>query len=380
MRRQSGFTLIELVAVIVIVAILATIAIQKLAPVAETVKVEETKQEMDLLVAAIIGNADLHNNGTRNEFGYVGDVGALPPNLDALVTNPGYATWNGPYINNDFEQMTDDYKKDAWQTGYTYSGGVAITSTGSGNSINRRLATSADHFLRNNISGNLFDLDGTPPGNNYKDSVTVRVTIPNGAGSNIIKTSTVDAGGYFAFDSIPIGNHGLELIYMPNNDTLRRFVSVQPNSNLFGEYFLAADIWNSGGGSSSTSLEFVANSDSLTSGNCFKLIFWITNNTGGSITVSSLTLTWASPTAYFKDVIWDGITVRTGNPALGSGDAATFGSNQTINDGQTVRVQVEQFHQNSGGSRPPVDMTGAGFTVDFSDGSTINFTADLCVG
>jgi hypothetical protein len=297
------------------------------------------------------------------------------------MTNPGYATWNGPYINNELVQVPNDYKKDSWQSDYVYTGGVDIISIGSGSNINRRLAGSAVHLLQNTVSGNIFDLDGTPPGDIYMDSVTAQLTIPDGSGNMMVLNSAVDAGGYFSFNSVPIGNHDLELIYFPNNDTLRRFVSVRPNSDVYGEYFLATDDWTSGGGGPGpgTGLEFVFNSDTLTTANCFKLSFWIANNTGSPLTITSLTLSWSAPAAYYKTITWNGFDVRTGDPALGSGDLGTFTSGQTINDGESVKIVTEQFHSNPGGGGSPVDMTGITFTVDFSDGSSITFTADLCI-
>lgn len=375
---HKGFTLIELIAVIVILGILATIAATRLAPVAETMKIEETRREMDNLAVAIFGNPDLHNNGIRSDFGYVGDIGALPPNLDALKSNPGLATWNGPYVENDLEQTPDDFKKDAWQSDYIYSG-TAITSIGSGSSISRQLAASADHILYNSFSGAVYDLDGTPPGNNFRDSVTVQLTIPDGIGGMITRISSVDGGGYFNFDSIPIGNHDLKIGYSPSGDTLRRFVSVLANSAAYGEYYFGSDLWNTGGNAGGSGLEFVDDSDTLASGNCSKLIFWISNNTGNSITISSLTPNWNSPTAYYKTVKWGAAIVRSGTPALGSGETAFFGAAQTISDGEQIQIQVEQFHDDPGGGGSPVDMSGASFTVDFSDGSSVTFTADLCI-
>jgi hypothetical protein len=350
--------------------------------VAETIKIEETRQELDQLAMAITGNPELHNDGTRSDFGYIGDIGSLPPNLDALIANPGYTTWNGPYINNDLEQIPDDFKKDAWQSNYIYAGGVVISSVGSGSNISRQLAGSTGHLLRNSVSGSIFDLDGTPPGYLYRDSLTVKLTIPDGSGNLTAKTSSVDAGGYFCFDSIPIGNHDLQIIYEPDHDTLQRFISVRPKSDVYAEYYLMSDVWNTGGGGggSGTGIEWLVDSDSLTTANCFKLSFWIINNSGNPITVSSMTLTWPSPTAYYKTVIWGGTTVRMGNPALGSGDTALFSTPQIINHGESVKLDVESFHSNPGGGGSPVDMTGADITIEFSDGSIISFTADLCSG
>jgi prepilin-type N-terminal cleavage/methylation domain-containing protein len=375
-NNRSGFTLIEVILVIIVAGILIAIAARRLAPVVDTINVEDTMQEMDQLAIAMTGNPDLHNNGVRNDFGYIGDVGAMPPNLDALYTNPGYATWNGPYVGNKIVQAADDYKKDAWQTDYVYSGGSTITSSGSGSNIIRRLAASTDHLLLNSIAGNLFDLDGTPPGNAYKDSVVVRLTIPDGIGGITTKFGTVDIGGYFNFDSIPIGNHGMDIIYFPNDDTLRRFVSVLQNSAAYGEYFLASNVW-AASGSGSEMITKISGSDSLYA-DCQGFYFWVENNSGGPIDIGSATATWSSLTAYYRYVKWDGtIVVDENNPRLGSGDVATFSSIQTINDGESVRVDIDFFKTNpAGGSN--IDVNNVTFTVDFSDGSSMTVTTGNC--
>lgn len=245
LKSNSGFTLIEVVLVIVIMGILVATALNSVSNLSDTVKIEMTKNEMDILARAITGNPNLNNNGIRTDFGYVGDVGALPSSLSNLLTNPGgYATWKGPYFDNEFSQITDDYNKDAWGENYTYSSANAtLTSIGSGTNIIRRIAPSTSDLLYNKISGNIFDHDGTPPGADYDDSVTIRLTIPNGSGGTTIKSISPDHGGYFSYDSIPIGNHNLELIYESLNDTIRRFVSVTPNSEHYSKFNLRANYW-----------------------------------------------------------------------------------------------------------------------------------------
>lgn len=376
--NRSGLTLVEVVLVVVIAGILATIALRSAGIVSNTAKVEETKQELDNLAFAIVGNPELQNNGVRSDFGYVGDVGAMPPDLDALHSNPGsYSTWNGPYIENRFSQMTDDFKKDAWGELYQYSAGVTITSTG-GPGISRKLANSVTDLLQNQVRGVVYDLNGTPPGSTFKDSVSVRLTIPNGSGSLLTKTVGVDAGGYFSFDSIPIGNHDIEIVYQPADDTLKRFVSVLPNSSLYGEYYLATNVWyDTTGGGPAGGLTKVTGSDSLYN-NCYGFFFWIENNTGSQISVDSVTLTWSSPTAYYRYIKWDGTTVFNENsPHAGSGEKVGFTSTQTIGDGQSLRVDFDAFKANpTGGAN--VDMDNVTFTVEFSDGSTVNVTTGNC--
>ncbi len=371
-----GFTLIEVILVVIIAGILATVALRSVALVGDAARTEETKQELDRLAEAIVGRAELHSAGVRSDFGYVGDVGALPPNLDALVTNPGLATWNGPYISNRFEQSAADFKTDAWGTPYTFAG-IDITSTGSGQSIVRKLAGSADELLRNRIAGNVYDADGTPPGTNYRDSVEVRLTVPNGGGGMTTRSLLTDAGGYFAFDSIPIGKHELDVVYLPNVDTLHRFVSVNPGAEVYGEYFLTENLWSGSLGGGGTSIEFVENSDSLYTSHCNELRFRVVNTTAATITISSLTLSWSSPTAYFGEISWSGIVVFSGGP-VGSGTTTPFTAPQAIDPGKSVQVQINDFRAHAGGGGAQVDMTGATFTVEFSDGSVTTVYAGDC--
>ncbi len=370
---DSGFTLIELVLVVVIMGIFGSIAVQKLAPIADSFKIEETKAELDKLVLAIVGNPELQNNGVRSDFGYVGDIGSLPSNLDALVTNPGYSTWNGPYIQNSFEQLADDFKKDAWQTDYVYGGDNTIMSTGSGSNIERRLSLSADYLLYNQIAGNVYDIDGTPPDDTYNDSISVRLTIPDGAGSTITRSTVTNVGGYFSFDSIPIGNHNLNIIYIPESDTMKRFVSVSAGSNVYGEYYLVSDVWPGSTGG----LTKVAGSDSLYA-DCEGMYFWIENNTGSAIDINSATLTWSVPTAYYRYIIWDGTTVVDQNsPRIASGETANFSSTRTISDGESLRVDFDFFRvSESGGSGRDIDNVD--FAIEFSDGTTMSVSTGTC--
>jgi hypothetical protein len=126
-------------------------------------------------------------------------------------------------------------------------------------------------------------------------------------------------------------------------------------------------------------LGYLNDSDTLTTAGCNELIFWVINNNGSPLTITSLTLDWLAPEAYYETITWDEVVVRSGNPALGSGDVGSFSSGQTINGGESVSVVVGQFRANPSGGGPPVDMTGTAFMVDFSDGSSIAFTADLCI-
>ncbi|MFC1475026.1 type II secretion system protein [Candidatus Zixiibacteriota bacterium] len=381
LNNHKGFTLAEVIITVIIAGILGSLALRSVLVVSETAKIEQTKTELNQIVFAIVGNPELENNGVRSDFGYVGDVGTMPANLDALHSNPGgYATWKGPYIENRFSQITTDYNADAWGVGYSYSG-VSISSSGSGSTIVKQVANGTDDILINRVSGNIYDADGTPPGSVFKDSLSVNLTIPNGAGAYTTKTTSPDMGGYFSFDSIPIGNHDIDIIYSPSDDTLNRFASVIPNSNVYEEYYFGANLWysTSGGGGGGIGITLVPNSDSLrTNPNCNNVYYWIENTSGSDIVVTSMSLTWSSPTAYYAKIEWDGISVYNGGSSdKGSGDIAIFSTPQTFYNGTQIKISHLLFRANPGGGSP-ANMDNTDFIVTFSDGSSFNLTADLC--
>ena len=89
LSRHNGFSFIELLVVIVVIGILASVAMQSMTATVEDVRRLQTEREMEMLARAIVGNPSLTKNGARSDFGYVGDVGAFPPNLQALYQSPG---------------------------------------------------------------------------------------------------------------------------------------------------------------------------------------------------------------------------------------------------------------------------------------------------
>lgn len=245
-NSDSGYSLIEMVVVIIIIGILAAIVSKSLGKATEVSRTEETKKEMELLSYAIAGNPNLISNGRRTDFGYVGDIGALPADWDALVSNPGgYVTWNGPYIKDQFASGAGDteFKLDAWGQQYSSPASVSISSTGGGFSITRDIANSSDNLFANSVYAVITDLDNSPPGVTYGDSVRFLITIPDGSGSYLIKSGTPGSDGFCRIDSIPIGNHLFQTVYIPNNDTLTRRINVNPGQDLYLNLSHFADIW-----------------------------------------------------------------------------------------------------------------------------------------
>jgi prepilin-type N-terminal cleavage/methylation domain-containing protein len=240
-RHQSGFTLIEMVVVIVIMGILASVAVKQVVTSVDTAKYDQTEQELDQLAFAIRGNPSAYGQGTRTDFGYVGDIGAFPPNLDALVQNPGgYATWKGPYIDRGIGNT--DFKTDGWGTNYSLTD-TLLRSTGSGSNIDKVFADSHADLLSNSVTGYIRDANSEVPGSVFKDSVWVHLQHPNGTGSMVADSVHPNGDGYFSFSGIAVGSLTLKVVYVPNTDTITVPLTVYPGKDAKLMVVFPADLW-----------------------------------------------------------------------------------------------------------------------------------------
>jgi len=231
---------------IIIVGVLAGVAIDSLTNVDNVSRVEETRHELDQLAWAIAGNPELVSGGQRVDYGYVGDVGSLPGSLADLVTRPGgYGTWDGPYIRDDFYSSAggseSEYGYDAWGANYGFTG-TTVVSSGSGSNITRRVANSADDLLYNPVSLLVLNLNYMPPGPVYQDSIRATITFPRSGGATT-RSSLTAANGLVQFDSIPIGQHRVELEYIPTVDTFVCYLAINPGSHTYLEMQLNRSSW-----------------------------------------------------------------------------------------------------------------------------------------
>ncbi len=240
-QNQTGFTLIELVLIILIIGVISSVAVRNMSSSINTAQHEHTKKELDQLAYAIVGNPQVYLNGSRTDFGYVGDIGALPPNLSALYQNPGgYTTWDGPYMTNG--TANSDYLQDAWNVAYVLST-TSIRSIGSGTNIDKDFASSSASLLSNSLSGYVIDASGQAPGTVYKDSLNIQMKYPNGSGGYNTTSVIPDQSGNFSFTALPIGVHTLTVIYIPDTDTVSYTVSIVPESENKISILFPADLF-----------------------------------------------------------------------------------------------------------------------------------------
>lgn len=103
-KQQSGFTLMELLAVIVIIGVLAAILGGNIMGQGEGAKVKAAKVEMDQMSQAL----DLFKLE-------IGRYPSAQEGLESLIKNPGaIQNWSGPY-----SKKKD--MKDPWTNDYKYS-------------------------------------------------------------------------------------------------------------------------------------------------------------------------------------------------------------------------------------------------------------------
>lgn len=251
--NHGGFSLIEVIIMIVVLGIVAAVAVQSLPTSLENRRQLETEREMEMLAYAITGNPAIAHNGARSDFGYVGDIGAFPTNLQALYQNTsGYSTWQGPYLPPGFVQDSIGFKFDEWGQAYAYSGGLTITSTGSGSTITKKVADASADYLLNTFSGAVRDANDSVPGLTYMDSISVIMNVPDGAGGTTPKTADPDSSGTFTLNSLPVGNHPLRIIYMPTADTVLHYLTILPRHKSSRDYKFASAYFVSASGASDT--------------------------------------------------------------------------------------------------------------------------------
>ncbi len=217
-NESTGFTLIELVMTIVIIGVLSTIAMRTISSTLENARFISSAEEMNNIAWAITGNPELIASGQRSDFGYIGDTGQLPPNLNALVTNPGgICNWDGPYLFSDFTENPDDYKTDAWGDPYTLNFTTDGILTISSNRVGTKAIDDTSHLMNNTVQVQLFNSDNIPLGGSSSEVMIERpcgwVNMPYWSNRKS-----------FVIETLPIGQYTIRGI--SGNDTTYKMITV----------------------------------------------------------------------------------------------------------------------------------------------------------
>jgi hypothetical protein len=211
-------------------------------------------------------------------------------------------------------------------------------------------------------------------------AVTIAVTYPDGSGATTTATTNPGAGGAFSFAGIPVGNHTILAVYRATDDTVVALASSLPRTGAFVSLRLPdAPFGASSTGPGSPSIVYVSGTAQATGASGDSVQFDIRNETGSSITITSLTATYShTPAAYFERIVWDGTLVfNETNPRAGSGDNCGFTAGQPIGAGATLTVKLQRFKNTATGGGAAQDMSNTTFTVTLSDGSSMSFTTPL---
>ncbi|MEO0080556.1 MAG: type II secretion system protein, partial [candidate division WOR-3 bacterium] len=239
-----GVTLIELLVVLMILSLILTAAVKTWDVTLQRTRFEQTRQKLDALAKAIVGDPDNIVEGRRVDFGYVGDMGSLPRTLADLavpppVSPPESSRWRGPYLKGLFSQAPDAYRIDGWGDSIVYNkdsmfvrsyGGVGLMDPTKW--ITRSFGWTEREVLRDSVFGRVLDIRGMAPPDSLRPRISVKLEYPR-AGKAYRDSVGVGPQGEFWFRDIPQGNHLLTVSYWssimpPVCDTVLKYITVYP--------------------------------------------------------------------------------------------------------------------------------------------------------
>lgn len=219
MKQRQGFTLIEVIVILAVLAILVGVAVPVAMKIFERTAEDATREEMDNIKKAILGDLRKLQSSFRSDFGFLGDIGCLPTTLGQLLTQGALppwsppaspqqvgAGWKGPYITG---VPGEEFDKDQWGNAYTYTpvAGLCpltatLTSSGASTSLTSddiTLSILANETTATTVRGAVKDSAGFGV-----QGVSVELYSPvNG----VLTTTPIntDANGEYSFTSVPFG-------------------------------------------------------------------------------------------------------------------------------------------------------------------------------
>jgi len=229
--RARGVTLLELLVVLMILSIILTAAVKTWDVTLERGRSETTARKLNQLVSVIVGNPDYIVAGRRVDFGFVGDVGRLPENLQELTVFPvspaESSRWRGPYVRATFNESPDGFRIDGWGDTIVYNKDSLFLRSygGRGYADQTRWQTVVLPYTRkamvnNDVEGQIVDVRGMPPPSNDTILRYLKVKLEWPVEGKLrVDTITypgriMSDGSFGYYDFVPQGTHRLIATYV----------------------------------------------------------------------------------------------------------------------------------------------------------------------
>jgi type II secretory pathway pseudopilin PulG len=127
--RESGWTLIEVIIILILVGIVAAVAVPRYIDLGSRASINTTRTKLENIRRAIVGDPSAVSGGRYSAQGFWGDRGVLPTTLTDLVVKGGQPTydkytrrgWNGPYVDTQMVGVKYQAFVDAWNNDIAYA-------------------------------------------------------------------------------------------------------------------------------------------------------------------------------------------------------------------------------------------------------------------
>lgn len=366
--NTKGFTLFQLVALIVVLGIIAATAIQVVVVLTPSSWEAEASAEMEQIRCGIVGC-------TEGDCGFIGDNGSIPTTLQDLLQSPGgnqYCNWLGPYLDVSFVDNPMDYLYDPWGNPYIWdTENLTLTSTAGGNGadpIVLDLSSEISDALHNSVQYQFTDENGLP-----LDSSSIDVYVNYGCGD--IQLDYSSSLGFYG-EGFPAC--GLEVTVVTNGgaDTLHPPACPDPPCDPAPITCDYGTIQYSGSASLSGTMNDIISFQADATGNCQFNIKSLSFGWSGS--------DWCNQTPYLEtfkvggSTYWDYLVDNNGVRAV-SGQELVLRSTLLVTPGTPITITEVKFADARTGSANPIQLDGTTFQFylysDLAPTQLISFTA-----
>lgn len=391
---KRGFSLLEIVTVLAIIGLMAGALTPMALHLIGSKKAFASRDELQTLKKAIIGDPLATQWGSEATFGYIGDIGSLPrtlrdlyapPDLDQPGGIPSYSFnttlkmgsgWRGPYVAEKSYSSSTESLQDPYKNTYIYDTTVTTDAT-LGAEVRATIRSPGPNRIDNggtqddltegvlttevlaDVAGMVKDSSGA--GIPY---LPVAINYPN-EGALTSLTTTTDVEGRYSFSSIPMGERSITLqpvlVYVPGT----AYAGIDAGDDLI-----------------------IGTADDLQ-----EVEFRVANLSSSIVTITSIKATYSFvPTTTYTQVKIGG-NLRAGPSTFSSGIATgvtseTFAASTMQREPfllllRSSRVEIPDIKLDviGAGSTKTIElqgftnsMAGVFFEVEFSNGSRIIFT------